>query len=371
MAENNTVPTKSTGDTHLATEVNEIASFQRSPSQSLGIWNPATAITIDGSGSFTDYTMASNLSITFAESGHNNGNGKLVLITSDGTKTLTFVKPSAYDLYLDDGLTNGNLLPLGTYLFGFIFEGGSIKIVHKAFSSTTSTLLIRLNAYWKFNETSGTRLDETTNNHDLVLFNSAIGSATGIISNAADILGTSTDVFSLQTASELAFSGAQDFTISTWIYIDDKSASHGYITKRDSVNNRRSYLINYGSGIDRISFTVSGDGTSGTTSQAVANNLGSPSINTWYHIVCYHDSVNDVIGIIVNNGTPDTTAHTQGVYNNTTDKFGVGFLAWESGSPTSEFNGRVDETGVWTKVLTAQEITDLYNSGSGLTYPFS
>ena len=34
----------------------------------------------------------------------------------------------------------------------------------------------------------------------------------------------------------------------------------------------------------------------------------------------------------------------------------------------SEFDGLIDECGIWSRVLTAGEITDLYNSGAGLPY---
>lgn len=35
-----------------------------------------------------------------------------------------------------------------------------------------------------------------------------------------------------------------------------------------------------------------------------------------------------------------------------------------------QFAGAIDEVGFWNRVLTLTELTTLYNSGSGLTYPF-
>ena len=35
-----------------------------------------------------------------------------------------------------------------------------------------------------------------------------------------------------------------------------------------------------------------------------------------------------------------------------------------------QFDGSLDEVGFWSRVLTPTELTDLYNSGNGLTYPF-
>ena len=34
------------------------------------------------------------------------------------------------------------------------------------------------------------------------------------------------------------------------------------------------------------------------------------------------------------------------------------------------FNGNIDETNIWSKELTATEITELYNAGTGKFYPY-
>jgi hypothetical protein len=33
------------------------------------------------------------------------------------------------------------------------------------------------------------------------------------------------------------------------------------------------------------------------------------------------------------------------------------------------FNGKIDEIGAWTRLLTSTEITELYNLGAGKQYP--
>lgn len=48
---------------------------------------------------------------------------------------------------------------------------------------------------------------------------------------------------------------------------------------------------------------------------------------------------------------------------------GMGLLG--DGIGNNDFNIQEDEVGVWTKELTSGEITELYNSGAGLQYPFT
>jgi hypothetical protein len=33
--------------------------------------------------------------------------------------------------------------------------------------------------------------------------------------------------------------------------------------------------------------------------------------------------------------------------------------------------GDIDEVGIWSRVLTSTEVTQLYNGGAGLQYPFT
>jgi len=79
----------------------------------------------------------------------------------------------------------------------------------------------------------------------------------------------------------------------------------------------------------------------------------------------WHDATANVIGINVDDGTALTAAHTTGCQDGTNN-----FLIGAIHGGGDYMDGLVDEVGIWNKVLTSGEITDLYNSGSGLAYPF-
>jgi hypothetical protein len=117
---------------------------------------------------------------------------------------------------------------------------------------------------------------------------------------------------------------------------------------------------------DRFQF-ITYDSAGTIVGNVAANNLGSPSVDTWYHIVAYSDAENDEVGIIVDDGTADidTSMGGLGVVSDTTSDFVIGAVDDTGGD---YWDGRIDEVGFWKKVLSGQEIEDLYNSGSSMTY---
>lgn len=72
-----------------------------------------------------------------------------------------------------------------------------------------------------------------------------------------------------------------------------------------------------------------------------------------------------------------TQAH---IYHNGSQIGTGGNVTWNTGSGNGEigsgqgggnkWNGMLDEIGIWSRVLSDTEITELYNAGAGLQYPF-
>ena len=69
------------------------------------------------------------------------------------------------------------------------------------------------------------------------------------------------------------------------------------------------------------------------------------------------------ISLRVNNGTPVTVSFAGPIYHSAATLTSLAFAGIYS-------NARVDEVGLWQRVLTDPEIAALYAGGSGLTYPF-
>ena len=69
--------------------------------------------------------------------------------------------------------------------------------------------------------------------------------------------------------------------------------------------------------------------------------------------------------VVSNNLIPFSSVN----YNNN-NPFRIGsYTAADNTTPSGLFNGSIDAFNVWNRVLTATEVTELYNSGNGKQYP--
>lgn len=74
-------------------------------------------------------------------------------------------------------------------------------------------------------------------------------------------------------------------------------------------------------------------------------------------------------------GNVTVAYYINGALSTTQTGAAVAGLSWTSAtmlndSGGEQFTGSMDEVGIWNRALTSTEISQLYNSGTGLTYPF-
>lgn len=219
-----------------------------------------------------------------------------------------------------------------------------------------------LKAWWMLNEESGTRYDAHGSN-DLAEQNTVLYD-TGKVNNAANFEIDTAEYLNIADNADLS-TGDIDFTWSLWVKLESKPAqSMGIVYKYTSTVDGE-YFIQWQQATDRFR-TMTTDG-GGNYQYVVANNFGAPDLATWYHIVYWHDATANEVGIVVNDGTPNTETYTNGA-NDSDDEFRLGARL----SDTNEnFDGLMDEVGFWKRKLTSTEITWLYNSGNGRTYTLS
>jgi len=86
------------------------------------------------------------------------------------------------------------------------------------------------------------------------------------------------------------------------------------------------------------------------------------STATWYHVVITYASGTATIYI---NGASDNSGSLTAFNASTNGQF-IG----SDDQASNTFDGIVDEVGYWSRALTSTEVSKLYNSGSGFSYPF-
>lgn len=116
--------------------------------------------------------------------------------------------------------------------------------------------------------------------------------------------------------------------------------------------------------LSKLGFQVrSGSGT-GTYTETTATYT---STSVWYHVVCTFGRTTKKLIIYVDGSEAKNTNYTNLPTGNITNPPWIG----NRNDGSHPYNGLVDEFGIWTRVLSAAEAASLYNSGSGLVYPFS
>ena len=250
--------------------------------------------------------------------------------------------------------------------------GGGTFIIQEVTSATTIDnititedidLLTSLRSWWTLNETSSTRAD-SHGTIDLSDINT-VGNAVGKQGNCADFEYDNLEHLLNTSASNLNFAST-DFTVAFW-FNTESAPQHGRIIDITTSSNAAVLTIGTTQDSDPTYGSNSLFATWRNTSDSsfVVRDATNTSYGTWGFGLFEYDLSADKIYITLNNGTRNEFA-TTGTIKVTVGKIAIGALA---SSASSNFDGKVDEVGVWHKLLTSNEKAALYNSGSGIGYP--
>lgn len=216
-----------------------------------------------------------------------------------------------------------------------------------------SGLKTGLTAVWEFDETSGTNADDPIGGYDGTLANGTVNNVAGKIGKCVQFDGTD-DKITFGTSSIFQM---ENFSISMWI--NPTSVADDYILTRWGPNDYtagiavRTLQINSKSAFTLSDHTAS---TVYTTDNSITN-------ATWVHLVVTHTSGGETKIYI--NGTLNSTTTQTGTTTWTTQQLVMGGFTFNN---TSMFTGLIDQTAIWaTRVLSADDISMIYNSGNGRT----
>jgi hypothetical protein len=203
--------------------------------------------------------------------------------------------------------------------------------------------------------------NDSLGNYNGTLVNGATY-GTGIINQGFSFDGVNDYV---DLGNNLDFDGTTPFSISTWVKFDVLGNFEFIFSKRDLTGFFRGYSIHKRT-TNEIEFQVANSAGGGQNRLALYTSTQLTN-NTFYHCVVTYDGSRNPNGVkIYLDGVSDTLV----TRNNTlTDTISNSGNLWLGNYYNSPFNGLLDEVGIWDRVLTPSEVTELYNSGAGKQYP--
>lgn len=212
-------------------------------------------------------------------------------------------------------------------------------------------------SWWKLDETSGNRSDAHGSNTL-----TDIGTVT--YSRAKHYWGANfvrsqgerleiNDNTSLQT-------GNIDFSFGGWFRLTSLGITQYILAKMVNTTDGEYQL--YVNTSNKLVFEI----TDGTATLITVGHPTTLTTNTWYWFIAYHDSVNDEIGISINNGsfTTQTTNGTAPTAGDGSKKFMLGARS----DGVNSLDGDLDEIFFYKKMLSSSELTWLYNVSFGRKY---
>jgi len=222
------------------------------------------------------------------------------------------------------------------------------------------SLLTNIVAYYKTDESSGDAAD-SVGSRTLVNTNT-VGYVAGKINNASDLGTSNTNKRLLYTTDSYGITTGA-ISISGWVKMNTEIASGDirFMEHRNGANGISNYVeYQFNGGTRRIKI---GRDRSGAGVEVVYSTLTMGTSNYYHFAMCYDGTT--IEGYV--DGASIGTIASSGSGGAITSGFCVG--ATVNGFLYA--SALVDEIGLWDKRLSSAEVTELYNGGVGLSYPFS
>ena len=217
----------------------------------------------------------------------------------------------------------------------------------------------KVRAHWPIDEDNDSIGEDIHSTWDLTDRNT-LTSDTGKIGKCGNFIAYSQE--NIYAGSDDDFYDLQDgFGFSVWFKTEASFDANvrRLLTKR---NQYEIYRTSGSYGAPDLMFKL--NPASGNIYTTLISGLAS---GTWYFLYWGCDGSNLKYSV---NGATLTTGGAISDYNTTSYKLEIG--NWSGTGLTGRFwNSLIDEVTYWGSMLTQDEINSIYNSGSGLAYPFS
>ena len=315
-----------------------------------------------------------------------------IIRTSTTNVTINFYSDSGYSTLLEtkSQTISSSIVNLRYIVFweydasGYVSGGGRlISTIDdlKFYNGTTTskpTIAIPLTgckAYYNFEQTSGNLINQATTANGFTdglgssadgTNNGATQTATGKIGNAWDFDG-SNDFVQLSNYFNFLHNPSTSGTISAWIKHDVNSGGQFIISTFGNANDVNGIWTGSLGGMvfglrpdgNPYYATVADNPSAWVVAENDSNNLAT---GVWYNIVFTKE--NNTFKVYVN-GVLDASITASSTLRSGNSYATPTIGKHSDGSGYVFLNGGIDDLSIWSRALTSNEITNLYNSGSG------
>ena len=220
-------------------------------------------------------------------------------------------------------------------------------------ASPRTSLTDGLVGYWTFdgrdlNTTTSTDVSGSGNDGTLV------GGVKPVIGRLGQALSFDSDGDYVLVSDNAGISGAQDMSVSAWIYPTDLSGTMGIVMKWEDSDDKDWGMFIYQSSLGFEWENLSSGQKGGVSTLDL-------EVNNWYHVVATYDQDTYRILLYVNGNEVYDETETIGTIDTATTMSigrtkGTGYDQWP-------FYGKIDEVRVYNRVLSPAEVLQLYNMG--------
>ena len=202
-------------------------------------------------------------------------------------------------------------------------------------------------SYWEFDVSSATQVDSVGSNDGTV--DGATYTASGKINGGYDYDGSNDKI---EVTDDATLDLGNNLTVSAWVRLETAVSYFTFLCKGNLGTGDINYAFQTEGAGDKFRFFVLDAGA-----HEHIDSTTSVVTNTWYHVVI---TVNGATAKLYIDGTLETTdtIFTTSIPTNAKALF---FGARDDGT-TQFWNGQIDEVGIWSRALTSDEVTALYNS---------
>jgi len=296
------------------------------------------------------------------KNGYTNSTNKTITYTQICSKELTGYKDAEEvitweDVNQKDFKVGGQTLGLFTKVevgdhIEWIPEYLGIKV--KEWATFQQSTAVGLESYYRMDNSDNVVLDKIIEKH--LTNGGATKGVTGIINNGFDFEAGDSDY--LTSSTWMNGKTITDMTTSIWFKQESDISYMKFFEFGGANDNRFSMQTDTGTGNTICIFEeVGGHDTASCGSTDITD-------GEWHMATMVYDGSN-VVNLYLDGYNLEATDNSVG---NPSDVGDALFIGSDTGT-TSNYDGILDEFGIWSRLLTESEINELYNSGTGLQNP--